>query len=265
MATNNIISINGYRLQYQDGEPMIQDLELAQRLGYERPRAIRDLIKRLLREEKLNRNNIRRTVEQSQGEAGRPSEVFYLDEFAAIKVTTKSEAANADEITNEVIRVFIDAKRGKRPSSRAVDPVIAKARQASALMATYLSIGKMLGTDVPMARAIAVEKVREETGMNFLPLLSNNQVEAKPLTPTELGKELGMDAKKTNALLARAGLQHKDEHGNWQPTEVGKPFCTVNPYKSQHSDHTGYRVLWYQRVIDALPKTDVPATGTEKR
>ena len=118
---SNIVSINGYRLQYHSGEPMIQDLELASRLEYERPRAIRDLIKRMLKDGKLNENNICRKVRQIPGEAGRPSEEFWLSEFACLKVTTQSETAKADEITNEIIQVFIDAKNGKRPTRRVAE------------------------------------------------------------------------------------------------------------------------------------------------
>lgn len=251
---SNIVSINGYRLQYHNGEPMIQDLELAIRLEYERPRAIRDLIKRMLKDGKLNEINICRTVRQIQGEAGRPSEEFWLSEFACLKVTTQSETEKADEITNEIIQVFIDAKNGKRPVQRVTDPVITKARQANALMTTYLKVGKLLGTDLPTARAIAVDHVRTEIGMDFRPLLIGNSVAEAPMTPTDLGKELGINARKMNATLEQDGFQEKDEHDEWRPTEKGKPYCTVNPYKSPNSDHVGYRVLWYRRVLDALTK-----------
>lgn len=251
---SNIISINGYRLQYHNGEPMIQDLELANRLEYERPRSIRDLVKRMLKDGKLNEINICRTVRQTTGEVGRPSEEFWLSEFACLKVTTQSETAKADEITDEIIRVFIDAKNGKRQVQRATDPVITKARQADALMTTYLKVGKLLGTDLPTTRAIAVEHVRAATGMNFSPLLIGNSVEEAPMTPTDLGKELGINGRKMNAALEQDGFQEKDEHGEWRPTEKGKPYCTVNPYKSPSSDHVGYRVLWYRRVLDALTK-----------
>ena len=251
---SNIVSIHGYQIKYHDGQPMIQDLELASRLGYERPRTIRDLIKRMVKEGKLNEINICRVAKQTPGEPGRPAEEFWLSEFACLKVTTKSETANADEITNEVIQVFIDAKNGTRPASRRVDPVVAKARRACALMSTYLRVGKMLGTELPMSRAIAVERVRNEADMDFSQMLIGNKVDEVPLTPTDLGKVIGLSARKMNAELERDGFQEKDEHGEWRPSEKGRPYCTLNPFKSPNSDHVGYRILWYRRVLDALTK-----------
>jgi hypothetical protein len=251
---SNIISINGYRLQYHNGEPMIEDLELAKRLGYELPYDIRKLIRRMLDSGQLTQEQVFATVAKTSEKGGRPGVTYYLGEFAALKVTTKSDTENADEITNEIIQVFIDAKHGKPPVPRATDPVITKARQADALMTTYLKVSKLLGTDIPTARAIAVEHVRTTIGMDFRPLLIGNNVAEAPLTPTDLGKELGLNARKMNVALEQDGFQEKDEHDEWRPTEKGRPYCTVNPYKSPNSDHVGYRVLWYRRVLDALTK-----------
>ena len=251
---SNIISINGYRLQYHNGEPMLEDLELAKRLGYALPYDIRKLIRRMIENGQLTQEQVFATVANTSEKGGKPGTTYYLGEFAALKVTTKSETDKADEITNEIIQVFIDAKNGKRPVQRATDPVITKARQADALMSTYLKVGKLLGTDLPTTRAIAVERVRAEIGMDFSPLLIGNSVAEAPMTPTDLGKEIGISGRKMNAALEQDGFQERDDHDEWRPTEKGKPYCTVNPYKSPNSDHVGYRVLWYRRVLDALTK-----------
>lgn len=251
---SNIVSINGYRIQYHNGDPMIEDLELARRLGYELPYDIRKLIRRMLDSGQLTQEQVFATTAKTSGKGGRPGVTYYLGEFASLKVTTKSETENADEITNEIIQVFIDAKNGKRPVRRAADPVITQARQASALMSTYLKVSKLLGTDIQTARAIAVERVRADVGMDFAPLLIGNSVADAPMTPTDLGKEIGLSGRKMNAALERDGFQARDDHDEWRPTEKGKPYCTVNPYKSPNSDHVGYRVLWYRRVLDAMEK-----------
>jgi hypothetical protein len=116
--------------------------------------------------------------------------------------------------------------------------------------------GKVLThhTDQAMARAVAVDQVRNAIGIDFTPLLTNNNIDEAPVTPTELGKELGISGRKINAELETYGFQAKCDDGNWMPTEKGKPFCTVNPYKAPNSDHTGYRVLWYKKVLDELTK-----------
>ena len=64
--SNQIITRNydGWQLSFlgEDEEPHIQDIELGTKLGYERPRDIRKLIERLVRDEKLNDVHQRATV-----------------------------------------------------------------------------------------------------------------------------------------------------------------------------------------------------------
>lgn len=95
-----------------------------------------------------------------------------------------------------------------------------------------------------MARAIAADQVRKQTGIDPTPLLSGNTVQEAPMTPTELGKLIDMSARKLNALLALQGFQEKhSESDDWVPTDKGRAYCTCNPFKSLHSQHTGYRTL----------------------
>ena len=143
-------------------------------------------------------------------------------------------------------------KAPKVSRARDPDPIILQLRRADAIISSTIRAGRLLGTEPAMARAIAVDEARRETGIDYQKLLANNSVEEAPVNPTELGKEQGWTAKQTNLKLEAAGFQYKDDTGQWLPTETGKPFCTVNPYKSPNSSHTGYRVLWFRRVLDAL-------------
>ena len=144
---------------------------------------------------------------------------------------------------------------------QAVKQALATGRQqaiaAKAWLDTSLYIAKALGTDEPMARAVAIDIVREQTGVDFGRMLSGNGVDEAPMTSTDLGKAWGLTGKvgeKMNAALCKQGFAEKNEHGDWVPTEKGKPYCTCNPFKSPHSSHTGYRTLWYRRVLDAMTK-----------
>lgn len=126
-------------------------------------------------------------------------------------------------------------------------------RAAQTILNSTLKAARLLGADEPMARVIAVDHVRQQTGIDFLSLLSGNAVTEKPMTPTELGKQVEMTPRKMNALLALQGFQEKHpETGDWIPTDQGKPHCTCNPFKSPHSHHTGYRTLWYRSILDVL-------------
>jgi hypothetical protein len=136
---------------------------------------------------------------------------------------------------------------------RASDALILSYRRADVVLNSHLKAAKRLGTDAPMARAIAVDVVKKLTGVDFQPLLAGNVIDDKPMTPTELGKPLGWSGKNTNTKLEIAGLQTRNEDHEWVPTDKGKPYCTVNPYKAPHSDHAGYRVLWYRAVLSLIP------------
>lgn len=126
-----------------------------------------------------------------------------------------------------------------------------QAKVAPVLLLAYLEAGRLLGTDLPMARAVAVDKVLSETGVDYRPLLAGNTAKEVPLTPTDLWKEIGVSGQKMNQLLEGSGLQTK-EGDKWVPTEKGARFSSMEPYKSRHSDHTDYRPMWFKSVLGLL-------------
>jgi hypothetical protein len=114
-AALTIREVEGWPLGFDiDDEPRIRDLDLADRLGYERPRKIRDLIARLILDEKLNDIHQRPTVGRWPGQvAAQPVTEYWLTEAQALKVAAKSETEPADALLDEMIRVFLLARRGQ--------------------------------------------------------------------------------------------------------------------------------------------------------
>ncbi len=96
----------------------VRDVDLAQRLVYKRPEKIRDLIRRLISEGKLNDVEVFTPAGKTSG--GRPAREYWLTEAQALKVVAKSETAKADALLDEVIRVFMLAVDGLLP--QAIDP-----------------------------------------------------------------------------------------------------------------------------------------------
>lgn len=86
-----------------NGEPRVHDLQLAERLGFDEPRAIRKLIKR--NEAKLLSFGTRSTVSRVTI-TGQPSEEFYLNQRQAIFICMKSETDRAFDVQVEIVRVF---------------------------------------------------------------------------------------------------------------------------------------------------------------
>lgn len=93
------------------GEARIRDLDLATRLGFDRPRDIRKLIERHM--EVLIKMGVCATVARTPGaQGGRPTDEFYLNRKQAIFITAKSETPEATEITIEIIERFDAYERG---------------------------------------------------------------------------------------------------------------------------------------------------------
>jgi len=250
----NDLMINGYSLTVQNGEAMVRDTDLADKLGYARPYDVRKLIKRMISRGQIKPNLFVATHDKKEGR-GRPGTAYYLSQSSAIKVITKSETDIADEITDEVIDVFIAARDEPRPKDLIdSDPIIIKANQAKAIAQCYVEVGGSFGTSPEMAAAVAAEQARRITGFDLTPLLANNSVEEVPVNATRLGKHLGLSGRKMNTLLEDLQYQFKDIEGDWYPTEKGKPFSSNNPAQSKTSSWSGYQLLWYPKVIEEIKK-----------
>lgn len=78
------------------------------------------------------------------------------------------------------------------------------------------------------------------------------------LTPTLIGKELGISAVKVNKLLVSTGYQIKNEKKSkgspdYVPTELGKQYAELTMATGDGTDNTTYQHLkWDKRILDIL-------------
>jgi len=109
---------------YGDDEPRIRDVDLATRLGFERPRDVRKLVERIWPENR--RPHVRATVARTSMPRGGEREFtvweYWLTEAEALKLTARSETPIADAILDEMIRVYRLAIRGLLTPVRTVPP-----------------------------------------------------------------------------------------------------------------------------------------------
>lgn len=92
-----------------EGEPRIRDLDLAERLGFDRPRDIRKLIER-------NRGEIDglgTCATVAHVVRGNPVNEFYLNEEQALLVAVLSNASQAPAVRAMLIRTFVAYRRGQ--------------------------------------------------------------------------------------------------------------------------------------------------------
>jgi len=125
----SIREVEGWPLGFTcEGEPRIRDLDLGERLGFDRPRDVRKLVARMVDAGKLNDVDQRATVARGEGAvAAQPVTEYWLTEAQALKVAARSETDIADALLDEMIHVFMLARRGELPASA---PEYASARAA---------------------------------------------------------------------------------------------------------------------------------------
>lgn len=119
--------VNGWPLmapEREDDEPRVRDVDLGERLGYDRERAIRDLIKRQRDKGEIPDVHVRRTVRRTQMPTGGVRETvveeFWLTEREALLVCSASDAPNAGTVRAALVDLFIAWRRGKLQPSAAL-------------------------------------------------------------------------------------------------------------------------------------------------
>jgi hypothetical protein len=97
-----------------EGEPRARDLDIADRLGFERPRKIRELIERNIAELQRYGLTPRRGAPIVSGK-GRVSEVeeYWLNEPQALLIAMRSDAELAPAVREMLIRVFMAWRQGR--------------------------------------------------------------------------------------------------------------------------------------------------------
>ncbi len=99
--------------------------------------------------------------------------------------------------------------------------------------------------------AIALEEARQ-------PLITNTAQKDKLVTPTEIGKELGISGQAVNKLLIERGLQIPNEDRKskkepaYLPTEKGREYSDLTLATGSSSASTFQQLRWYESVIDLL-------------
>lgn len=229
-----------------DDRPMFNARDVATALDYANPsKAYQDHCKSL---KKLSYNEMLELNWPNPNPQGE----YLIPEADVFRLVMRSKKPEAERFQDWVCEEVLPTIR-RTGSYTPADPVLTSYRRATGILKEVLEISRLLGTDLPMARTLALDHVRQHTGLDFPPLLTHNAVSEPPMTPTALGLLINFSGRWMNNCLQAAGLQTKNEHGDWIPTDKGKPYSTCNPYKSPHSTHTGYRTLWYRSVLDILP------------
>lgn len=153
-----------------------------------------------------------------------------------------------------VIRTF-DAVVTEQPQPAQSHTPSPMEQQTNTIMALTKTMMNMVpGLKPGIAIAKALNAVTLNTGLDVSALRellppSEHPTEAL-LNATQLGKRLGISGQKVNRYLADAGLQQRDDQGNWILTPTGSLHAEAMPF--ERNGHTGYQVVWRETVIPLI-------------
>lgn len=99
-------------------EPRMQDLRLAEALGFAQPINIRKLVRNHSNALKRFGNVVFSAVAKTS-KGGRPGKEYWLTKKQCLYLCTKSETPNATEVTIQMVEVFDQVMNGKTVSVRA--------------------------------------------------------------------------------------------------------------------------------------------------
>lgn len=157
-SLGQVVVFKGHEFRVLDGEPRVQDLKLAEWLGFGRHLKIRDLIKHMKMTGIINDSEVFTVRGITSSAGGRPATEFWLTETGALLLATKSETPNAIALTREIVETFVAVRRHtteqKSPSAEALE--VATNRLVA--HARYIGESKSLSRDLRVYIAAAMAK-----------------------------------------------------------------------------------------------------------
>nr|WP_303705419.1 hypothetical protein [Brevundimonas naejangsanensis] len=250
-------------LREVDGEPRVRDLDLAEKLGFKRPRVIRELIERNMGEIE-NFGAVRHGVNKIRSGRGRVTEVeeFYLNEEQALLVSVLSNAPNAAAVRAMLIRVFVAYRRGELEAKAPKANPALIGREARLQFRMGLSVARMLGLTGNQAALSANGLALRTTGVDVLEAMGQKRLAAPQqevlLTATDIGRELGgKSAISVNSMLEAFGFQvggrdHK-HRTYWEPTALGlRAGAVMLDVERANKSGNSRQLRWASSIIDVL-------------
>ncbi|MFN5696506.1 MAG: Bro-N domain-containing protein [Cyanobacteriota bacterium] len=155
-------------------------------------------------------------------------------------------------VTHEVLPAIRRTGRYSIPGAVAALPS-AQQDRVSALLLIGDAVARGPGVKCGIAMAATLTCIQENTGLATESLRRALPATEEPicsLNATGLGQLLGMKAKDTNQHLAACGLQIRNQRGEWELTDAGRPWGEALPYCRQ--GHSGYQILWNSAVVDVV-------------
>jgi len=252
---------------FDDG-PRALDLDIAERLGFERPRNIRKLIERNMSE--LLRFGTCSTVERVvKGTRGSTKvKEYWLNEEQALSISAASDAPLAPEVRHMLIKVFVAWRRGDPPPAPVKVNVptnerLAVAREGRLQFKMFRSVARDIGLKGNQAVLSANRATKMTTGFDVMGALGITHIDAQAnqpdLRPSDIAGRLGLrSAQEANKHLVRFGYQNalRDNKGHvyYELTPKGENAGGVFKDTDKKTGHGVpiKQLMWASRIVDLL-------------
>lgn len=244
-----------------DGEPWYIGRDVAKALGYENP--IGAVKRHCKYGRKLNDFNISKSLmSKSLNFMVSP---WVIKEGDVYRLITGSKLPNAQKFADWFYDEVLPALRRDGSYSLVEEKEFSFEDILPELKAAA-GLARFFGYKGNQAKLAAVRAVKENYGVDLtkvIPPMLPSPIQTLRVTPTEVGRELGVSAKKANRILQAAGFQIPtrgvpDEHHRhgrilWQLTEAGEEYGEYLDIGKSYSDGTPIQqIRWYKNVVPVL-------------
>lgn len=256
IATSGGISVRPIDLKTFDDGPRARDTDIAARLGFKRPRKIRELIERNKAE--LERFGTCPAV--GHVVKGNPVTEYWLNEEQSLLIATLSDAEFAADVRHMLIKVFVAWRRGQLPPMAGVSS-FREAREIRLQFRHHMGLAKLMGLTGNQLLIAANEATKKASGHDTIEAMGVKHLIAPQqevlFIPSDIGERLGMSSVAVNHLLAEHGFQEggRDSKGRnfWQPTEKGIQAGGVMVDVARgNGTGTSRQLKWASSIVDVL-------------
>ena len=228
------------------GEPLFVGKDICEALGYTNPnKAMGDHCKGITKRYPLQT-------------AGGMQELRVISEPDVMRLVVSSTLPAAEAFERLVFEEILPTirKTGSYNAVRAQAPTLNRDAEAFKLLPLAIRAARALGLDRNVASISANQAVFKITGTNVLSLMDHTHLKAEDqtpyLTPTELGKLVGVSPRALNVMLAGAGLQG-NASGRWMPTAQAEGLYRTLDTGKRHGDGAMVQqIKWSPQVLAIL-------------
>lgn len=227
----------------EHGEPLFVGKDLCEALGYANP------------SDAISRHCKGVAKRYPLLTAGGTQETRVLNEGDMFRLVVNSTLPSAERFERLVFDEILPTirKTGSYPVPGQKAPV-SIAFDALKLAPAAVRAARAFGLDKNAAAISASQFVRKVTGIHLLEEFGATHLKAEDqstawLTPTDLGKQIGVSSRQFNLLLAEAGLQAK-QGDDWEPTSAAEGFFRRFDTGKRHGSGVPVQqVKWSPHVI----------------